>query len=173
MRDLEAQLRMYGAVLDGAESALTDVADAPLRPARRSLLVAVAAVVVVAIAASAIAVTATRSGNDHHPNVITPSSGPPSPTPTSNPTPAAKSRKVLAIGDSVMEGAKGSLQRVMPGIAVDAIRSRQFPQAQKVVGSVPIEPELLPDTVVIALGTNGRVTRREVSTQLMRGAWRS
>jgi hypothetical protein len=146
MRDLEAQLRMYGAVLNAAEPAMTDVADASLRPARRSLLVMVAAVVVVAIAASAIAITATRSGDARRPNVVTP-------VPT---VPVSPATGVLAIGDQVMRGATGALAAQIPGIMVDARVSHQFSQAISALRAH--ESGATFGSVVVALGTNGLLT---------------
>jgi peptidoglycan/LPS O-acetylase OafA/YrhL len=64
---------------------------------------------------------------------------------------------VLGIGDSVMQGARSSLESTIPGMAVDAARSRQFYEGIQVVqqyGSL----NALPSTVVIGLGTNGRIT---------------
>jgi hypothetical protein len=64
---------------------------------------------------------------------------------------------VLAIGDSVMLGAKNALIQTIPGIAVDAVKSRQFGEAVALVGKYE-NMHLLPNVLVIHLGTNGRVT---------------
>jgi hypothetical protein len=146
MRDLEAQLRRYGAVLDGAEPAMADMTDAPIRPTRRLLVVAIAAVAVVAIAASAIAISATRSGDAHRPHVV-------KPVPTV-PIPPAKG--VLAIGDQVMSSAAGALAAEIPGITIDARGSRQFSQAMSVLRAH--ESNAMSGSVVVALGTNGSLT---------------
>jgi peptidoglycan/LPS O-acetylase OafA/YrhL len=72
-------------------------------------------------------------------------------------TKPAETGHVLGIGDSVMEGATSSLVADIPGMAVDAIRSRQFNQAITVVGLYK-SAGLLPRDIVIHLGTNGRIT---------------
>jgi peptidoglycan/LPS O-acetylase OafA/YrhL len=64
---------------------------------------------------------------------------------------------VLSIGDSVMLGARSSLQTTIPGIAVDASVSRQFWQAILVVAYY-VQHGLEPPVVVIHSGTNGRIT---------------
>ena len=80
-------------------------------------------------------------------------------TPTSKPAPPTTKAKapppqVFAIGDSVMLGARGSLQAAVPGIAVDAKVSRQWGQAIDVLAFYR-DQGLLADTVVVHLGTNG------------------
>jgi hypothetical protein len=57
----------------------------------------------------------------------------------------------------VMEGAEGSLRRAIPGIVVDVARSRQ-PQQAIAVLDLYAKAGKLPATVVIDLGTNGRIT---------------
>jgi hypothetical protein len=64
---------------------------------------------------------------------------------------------VLAIGDSVMKGARSTLESTIPGMAVDAARSRQFWEGIQVVQQYA-SLNALPSTVVIGLGTNGRIT---------------
>jgi len=83
-------------------------------------------------------------------------------TPTTRPRLTAG---VLGIGDSVMQGAETSLQSTIPGMAVDAVRSRQFYQAIDVVHQYE-SLNALPPTVVIGLGTNGRITN-ELFDQMM------
>lgn len=169
MPELEAQLRAYGSVLDRADAIVADVIEAATRPRQRTLIVAIAAAVVVAIAASTIAVVATRSGDARSPKIITPGSTLPKATPTT--VPAAVAPGVLAIGDSVMEGAQGSLEAAIPGVAVDAARSRQFDQAVSVITQYAAT-RALPGTLVVALGTNGRATT-EVLDAIMRAAGKS
>ena len=67
MPELEAQLRAYGAVLDRAGPAVTDVVEAQPRRVRRSFVVAAAAAIVVAVIASAVAVTAAALGRCESP----------------------------------------------------------------------------------------------------------
>jgi peptidoglycan/LPS O-acetylase OafA/YrhL len=64
---------------------------------------------------------------------------------------------VLAVGDSVMQGSRGALQATIPGIAVDANKSRQFGEAVGIIGFYK-QVNLLPAIVVVHLGTNGTVT---------------
>jgi peptidoglycan/LPS O-acetylase OafA/YrhL len=82
------------------------------------------------------------------------SRGHPSTTPT---TVAKPSAAVLGIGDSVMQGARSSLESTIPGMAVDAARSRQFWDGIQVIQQYA-SLNSLPSTLVIGLGTNGRIT---------------
>ncbi len=79
------------------------------------------------------------------------------PTTTTVPHPKPPSARVLAIGDSVMLGAKSALMETIPNIVVDAAVSRQFFQAINVV-AIYQQHGLIPPIVVIGLGTNGQVT---------------
>jgi peptidoglycan/LPS O-acetylase OafA/YrhL len=100
------------------------------------------------------------------------------PTPTTKkPTVATKAAppkatgpppQALAIGDSVMLGARRSLAAAIPGIAVDAKVSRQFWQAVDVL-TYYRNANLLPSVVIIHLGTNGKFGPRSFDT-LMRAA---
>jgi peptidoglycan/LPS O-acetylase OafA/YrhL len=78
-------------------------------------------------------------------------------TSTTTSTESSASSKVLAIGDSVMLGAKPDLLAAIPGIAVDAVKSRQFGEAVAIVGYYK-QNNILPPTIVIHLGTNGVIT---------------
>ena len=165
MFELEAQLRAYGLVLDRAEVGVTDVVEPVPNRMRRSYVVAIAAAVVVALAVSAIAVGTRHTGGSRVPNVVTPGSTAPISTPTSVP---ALAPGVLAIGDSVMEGAERSIE-ALPGlskVSVDAVKSRQFQQGELVLEQYAAL-KALPGTVVVALGTNGRVSPA-VLDQMMR-----
>jgi peptidoglycan/LPS O-acetylase OafA/YrhL len=64
---------------------------------------------------------------------------------------------VLAIGDSVMRGSVGTLVNTIPGIVVDAVTSRQFGEAVGLIGFYNAAG-LLPNVIVVHLGTNGRAT---------------
>jgi len=149
MPELELQLRAYGSVLDRAGAGVTDVVDAMPRRLRPSYVVAIAAAIVVALVTSAIAIGATRSSDGRTPRIVTP-------TPTTVATVVPRAR-VLMVGDSVMLGAKVALESAIPGVVVDAVLSRQFSQADQVLEQYK-NLDALPDTVVIALGTNGSVT---------------
>jgi peptidoglycan/LPS O-acetylase OafA/YrhL len=90
----------------------------------------------------------------------TPKDGKPAatrPGQTTTTTPPKPPLHALAIGDSVMLGAKSALQRTIPGIAVDASVSRQFWQATLVL-SYYKSRGLEPPSVIVHSGTNGRVT---------------
>ena len=160
MSDLEAQLRAYGVVLDRADAAVADIVDTAPPRAHRARVVAIAAAVIVAIAVSSLVVVATRSNDSRRLPVVTPA--PTAPAPTAPVTAPG----VVAIGDSVMEGAKGSLESAIPGIVVDADKSRQFSHAIEVV-QVYRATSALPAVIVIHLGTNGRITN-DLFNQMMR-----
>ncbi len=76
---------------------------------------------------------------------------------TSTTHPTVTPAHVLGIGDSVMLGASTSLREAIPGMAVDAIKSRQFGEAISIVQQYK-SLGALPTTLVIHLGTNGRIT---------------
>jgi hypothetical protein len=61
---------------------------------------------------------------------------------------------VLAVGDSVMLGARNALMRDIPGIQVDAVVSRQFWDAISLMQGYA-RLNAIPQTVVLHLGTNG------------------
>jgi len=63
---------------------------------------------------------------------------------------------VLGIGDSVMLGGTSALQAAIPGMAVDAVVSRQYSTLPTVVAA-HARAGTLPATIVIHLGTNGTV----------------
>jgi peptidoglycan/LPS O-acetylase OafA/YrhL len=73
---------------------------------------------------------------------------------------------VLGIGDSVMQGARVALVATIPGIAVDAIKSRQFREAVDVLQQYK-NLLALPTVIVVHLGTNGRITN-DLFDQMMR-----
>ncbi|MER3390306.1 MAG: acyltransferase family protein [Microcella sp.] len=64
--------------------------------------------------------------------------------------------EITAIGDSVMLAAAPQLQERFPGIAIDAVVSRQMRQAPQIVRAL-VESGRLRDTVVLGLGTNGPI----------------
>lgn len=72
---------------------------------------------------------------------------------TSRP-PDQLTHEILAIGDSVMLGAEQSLRYYIPGIFIDAKVSRQFWDATAVL-QVYKTAGLLPQTVIVHMGTNG------------------
>jgi hypothetical protein len=78
-------------------------------------------------------------------------------------TEAAVAAKAFAVGDSVMLGARGQLQR--RGIAVDATVSRQLASGTALLRSLKASGNL-PSRVVVHLGTNGPVSASEVRSLL-------
>jgi hypothetical protein len=65
-----------------------------------------------------------------------------------------------------MEGAEVSLEAAIPGMAVDAVKSRQFRQAVIIVDYYKSK-NALPPVIVIHLGTNGAITN-DLFDQIMR-----
>jgi hypothetical protein len=64
-----------------------------------------------------------------------------------------------------MLGARGALQSTIAGMAVDAVVSRQFAHAISTL-QVYKDQGLLPDTIVVHLGTNGRFGDPEFDTMM-------
>jgi peptidoglycan/LPS O-acetylase OafA/YrhL len=96
----------------------------------------------------------------HRSGKATPTTTRRSATTASPPTTAAIARAaalppaVLAVGDSVLLGARAALQAAIPGIGVDAVVSRQFWDAIALLRGYN-DLRALPQVVVIHLGTNG------------------
>jgi hypothetical protein len=103
--------------------------------------------------------TTTTSSVGSRPTPTTKGTGPTTKSSVSTPTthPSTVPPHVLGIGDSVMLGARQSLQQKIPGMVVDAVTSRQFGEAVHVLQSYSALG-VLPSVIVIHLGTNGRVT---------------
>jgi hypothetical protein len=76
---------------------------------------------------------------------------------------AASGAKALAVGDSVMLGARSALER--RGISVDATVSRQLAGGTELLRSLKASGSL-PRKVVVHLGTNGPVTASQVRSLL-------
>ena len=87
------------------------------------------------------------------PPAVTPEPAPP-PPPAPPPTAPPSGDLVSAIGDSVMLAAAPELQAALPGIAIDAVVSRQTTEGAGVVQALA-DQGLLRQYVVVALGTNG------------------
>ena len=79
--------------------------------------------------------------------------------PTAKPAGRVKGR-VLAIGDSVMRGASRALKRQFTSIEVNAAVSRQFNDGIRILRA-RAAAGTLPDVVVIHLGTNGPINKRQ------------
>jgi len=75
----------------------------------------------------------------------------------------ASAAKAIAVGDSVMLGARSALER--RGIAVDATVSRQLANGTSLLRSLKASGSL-PAKVVVHLGTNGPVTASQVRSLL-------
>jgi hypothetical protein len=73
--------------------------------------------------------------------------------------------QITAVGDSVMLASAPVLQRVLPGISIDAVVSRQFYTGVQIVASLASQGLLRP-IVVVGLGTNGTVTPDEINQLL-------
>ena len=108
-------------------------------------------------------ISAGRFAIDHPPDpdqaTPTPSAVPQSPAQSAAPSPvpsaiALSGDQVSAIGDSVMLASAPELQAALPGIAIDAVVSRQMAQAPSIVRSMRDQGRLR-HFVVIGLGTNG------------------
>ncbi|MCL1981563.1 MAG: acetyltransferase, partial [Clostridiales bacterium] len=78
-------------------------------------------------------------------------------------TPAAEGAgyEITVIGDSLMVGVKPYLEALVPGITVDAKKSRQMRQAQDLILDMK-KAGNLKSTVVIELGTNGPFTENQL-----------
>lgn len=92
----------------------------------------------------------------------TPIGDPNATTPT---TVVAPALPVRAIGDSVMLGARASLEARMPGIVVDASVSRHFGETVGIATALRDSGQL-GDVVVIHMGTNGVITDGEFDAMM-------
>lgn len=110
--------------------------------------------------AAQLSISAGRFAVDHPPrhqeqatpgSSAAPSASPQSPAPSTAPL---NGDQVSAIGDSVMLASAPELQAALPGIAIDAVVSRQMWQAPAIVRSMR-DQGTLRHFVVIGLGTNG------------------
>ena len=86
------------------------------------------------------------------------------------PAPADVPRKiagaqVTAIGDSVMAASAMALAKVLPGIYIDAVPSREMPAGLAVVRHLAVTGRLR-QVVVMGLGTNYIVTNRQLASLL-------
>jgi len=97
----------------------------------------------------------------------TPSTNPPPPGADPNaaapgsPVTVATRAKVYAIGDSVMLGARPALASVIPSVTVDAKVGRYMAEGRKLV-ELLARKNLMPDTLVVHLGSNGPASRSDV-----------
>jgi peptidoglycan/LPS O-acetylase OafA/YrhL len=95
-------------------------------------------------------------------------------TPTAPPTacpraqPRVSGSQVTAVGDSVLLAAAAALEAALPGVYIDAKVDRQMPTGLTLVRSLAAAGRLR-HVVVVSLGTNGRITARQL-LQLQRAA---
>jgi hypothetical protein len=169
MRDLEAQLRSYGAVLDRTEAATADLVDALPHRARRARVVAIAAAVVVAMAVSAVAIVATRSNDARRPAVVTPTS-------TTVATTAGALDVVSVIAKSTLPQQPLAVADGDVWIATESLTSAPFvhlegrdPSTAKVARTIDVPQEAVfaiaadGDTLWVAGGGDGGVPETTVS----------
>ena len=87
------------------------------------------------------------------------------------PQPLPTGDQIYAIGDSVMLAAAPELEEAFPGIAIDAVVSRQMFEAPDIVGAVVGSGQMRP-ILLLGLGTNGWIdeeTLDEIHDMLPRG----
>jgi lysophospholipase L1-like esterase len=83
---------------------------------------------------------------------------PPTPTPTAHVhKPIPTGDQMVAVGDSVMLASAPELQQTFPGIAIDAVVSRQMHAAPELLQSMATAGTLR-KVVVVGLGTNGSIS---------------
>jgi hypothetical protein len=82
-----------------------------------------------------------------------------------DPQPVAKGPDISAIGDSVMLASAPALQEAYPGIAVDAVVSRQLSAAPALLQRAA-DAGSLRKVVVLGLGTNGSISRESLDRVL-------
>lgn len=74
----------------------------------------------------------------------------------------ASARKVLMIGDSVMEGSKAQLKKMYPNAIIDSAVSRQFTVLPEILKKTKAEYGDLPEIVVVHLGSNGTIGEKQM-----------
>ena len=87
------------------------------------------------------------------------------------PQPLPTGDQIYAVGDSVMLAAAPELEEAFPGIAIDAVVSRQMFEAEDIVSAVIAAGAMRP-ILVLGLGTNGWIdeeTLDDVHAMLPRG----
>ncbi|WP_025156620.1 acyltransferase family protein [Leifsonia aquatica] len=126
------------------------------------VLLTVAAMVVAPTATAAQRMIEQGAASLHGPGPVT-ATAPATPAPSSahrrvppDPHPIAKGPEISAFGDSVMLASAPALQETYPGIAVDAVVSRQMSKAPEMIAAAASSGELR-DVVVLGLGTNGSI----------------
>jgi len=72
-----------------------------------------------------------------------------------------KPTQIFGVGDSVMLGASGDLERAIPGVEIDAVVGRQASTGIDILRA-RAAAGLIPDVVIFGLGTNGPLTTRQL-----------
>ncbi len=94
----------------------------------------------------------------------TTTSGPP-PLPPIPPIVPMPGNQVIAIGDSVLLGARGWMRQQFPGVLVNAVVGRQFYVLPSLITELQAAGAMRPD-VIIDLGTNGPPTQSDLAKVL-------
>ncbi|MCZ7629428.1 MAG: acyltransferase [Microthrixaceae bacterium] len=109
--------------------------------------------------------TSPRDGSDD-PATTTSVAGTDSTTSTTaGADPTVTSTNAVAVGDSVMLGASGAMQQVMPGIRVDAKVSRQFDDLADAATWYATSGNM-PGPAVVQVGNNGVATEERIETMV-------
>ena len=74
-------------------------------------------------------------------------------------------RKISFVGDSVMEMTKTELKKKYPNAVIDSKVSRQFSKLPEILEDMKSKGTLY-DTVVIGLGTNGTISKKDLEKVL-------
>ncbi|MBP3222915.1 MAG: acyltransferase [Actinomycetaceae bacterium] len=74
-------------------------------------------------------------------------------------------RNIIAVGDSLGEGAAPHLTKSLDGIYVDAKQNRRFSQALEILKEAETSG-LMRDYVVLMIGTNGGITKKNIDSLL-------
>ncbi|MDN4616193.1 acyltransferase family protein [Leifsonia sp. F6_8S_P_1B] len=170
-RHLEQPIREHGLV--GAVRRLRDRVALSSSAKAGGYGLAALAVVLVAGTVAAIAVAPTTTGAErfitqgaaslHSGGPSAPSQRPQRIPP--DPQPVAKGPDISAIGDSVMLASAPALQEAYPGIAVDAVVSRQLSAAPDLLQRAA-DAGALRKIVVLGLGTNGSISATSLDAVL-------
>ena len=116
-------------------------------------------------APSALTTTSTPLGGGSNDGGTTaPTTAAPAPT-TAVVDPSVTPTDAVAVGDSVMLGASGAMQQVMPGIRVDAKVSRQFDDLADAATWYATSGNM-PGAAVVQVGNNGVATEERIETMV-------
>ncbi len=99
------------------------------------------------------------------PSHVPPTTAGPRPLPPPPPIVAMPGNQVIAIGDSVLLGARGWMREQFPGVLINAEVGRQFYVLPTIIGELQVAGIMRSD-VIIDLGTNGPPTGSDLSKVL-------